>query len=77
MPPAMPPAIAPVLLLLWLESAAMDGVMKMVDSMVVVATWPSGPVVLCDSQREVWKRWKHAHIREYSRINRSRSARGS
>ena len=55
----------------------MDGVMKMVDSMVVVATWPSGPVVLCDSQREVWKRWKHAHIREYSRINRSRNARGS
>lgn len=47
MPPAIPPTIAPVLLLLCpLELALTDGVIRMVDWMVVVTITPSAPVEL-------------------------------
>jgi hypothetical protein len=44
MPPAIPPTIAPVLLLLWPELAPADGVMRTVDWIVVVTIWPLAPV---------------------------------
>jgi hypothetical protein len=52
MPPAMPPTIAPVLLLLPPELGPTDGVMRTVDWMVVVTIWPLAPVelLLCESE---------------------------